>query len=257
MNFFIATDNKGVDVHITFTCRTKCKVVTSIYDLESDVVFNLRHDVVDKSLSVIMKVPFSPRNMIVSVTTDIPNNLYVNIATTPIKTYNITLGQKQKEFINFAQAFTYGMSSGTITPSDAILKSSSGDFKIVLMKMILTYTGQHKGTPCQVGAKTGIIETDSLLMSNYTLAGQMALLCHEYAHFYENERNGLPASSEEGADKFGLIMFLGAGYGELEYLNAFKQTFKRVDTNQNRNREALILKYAKDIAYGNVLGKPY
>lgn len=258
MNYFISTNNEGVDLHLNFEARNDAKIITSIYCLDSDVVFNLRHDKISAGKSkVIMKVPFSPKNMVVHVSTDIPNNLKLKIVVTHLKSYNIPLGSKQKEFIEFAQAFTYGVSCGTIKPTREILSSKSGTFKIALYPTILDDYGRHKATPCQIGKDSGIIQCDNALFTNHTIAGQMALLCHEYAHFYENPRYNLPAKSEEGADMYGLRMFLASGYGESEYVNAFKNAFKRVDTNQNRERIKNIHHWASEISQGKIYGKPY
>lgn len=258
MNFFISTNNEGVDLHLHFEAKNDAKVITSVYCLDSDVVFNLRTDKIPAGKQkVIMKVPFSPKNMVVNVSTDIPNNLKLQIATTPLRSYNIPLGVKQQEFIEFAQAFTYGVNTVTIKPTKEIYKSKTGSFQIALFPMILDEYGRHKETPCQIGKESGIIQCDNQLFTKQTLAGQMALLCHEYAHFYENPRYGLPAKSEEGADMYGLRMFLAAGYGESEYVNAFKNAFKRVDTNQNRTRIKNIHHWATEISQGKIYGKPY
>ena len=94
-------------------------------------------------------------------------------------------------------------------------------------------------------------------MNKQTVSGQVALLCHEFAHFYENPKYGLDKSNEDGADLYGLRLFLASGYGETEYINAFKETFKRADTIENRKRLGRIKGWAKRINEGKVFGKIY
>lgn len=258
MNYFISTNGSGIDVHVTFNAKQNCKVITSVSCLDSGLVYNLRHDEVRRgSKIVVLKVPYSPKNLIVSVDTDIPNNLSVKIVPTQLRKYDIQIGVQQKEFISLIQAFTLGMSSGKVQPSDDIIKSSNGNFKIVLADLIRDYSGSHIGTPCQIGSKSGIIECDQFLMNKLTISQQVALLCHEFAHFYENPKYGLPKDSEDGADLYGLRLFLAAGYGETEYINAFRKTFKRVDTNENRKRLGKIKAWAAKINEGKVFGKIY
>jgi hypothetical protein len=257
MNYFLAANNKPTDIVITFSSKQKCKAQTIIHCLDTNVIYSMRQDIVANSKSVVLKIPNCPKNLIINIETDIPDNLRANIASYPIRKYNIQLGAKQKEFISFIEQFCDAFNHSKLKPSDNIIKSNSGDFKIVLLPAIRTYEGQIVGTPCQIGSKSGIIEVDANLFGQHTQSGQIALLCHEYAHFYENPRYGLPKKSEEGADQYGLLMYLGAGYAETEYVNAFKRIFKRVDTTQNRQRIEKIFDLASKINSGKIFGKPY
>jgi hypothetical protein len=257
MNYFLSTDENGVDLVVKFSAKKPCKVIMDAFSLDTQSIYCQRHDIVEKNKVVILKLPCSPKNIVVSVDTDIPNNLQVEIIPNKVQKYDINLGKKQWEYIRFIEAFCKGISDGSIQPSEYKLKSPSGAFEIVYLPAILTYEGTHKGTPCQIGRNSGIIEVDASLFNQQTIAGQIALLCHEYAHFHENPRYGLMKEDENGADTYGLVLYLGAGYGETEYLNAFEKTFQRVDTNQNRNRIKNIENLALKINKGEIFGKPY
>jgi hypothetical protein len=258
MNWYFPTNNKGIDVHVHVNAKNACEIQMHTNCLDSDVVFNLRREKIKQGKqTIIMKVPFSPQNTIVNVVGSIPNNINVAVTTTPCNSYQIPIGKTQTEFIEFAQAFAWAVMNGKLKPSDEIYKSSNGNFKFVLLPKIVNYYGRAIGSPASVDGDKKVIICDYELITHYTLAGMIALLCHEYAHVFANEKEGYAASSEEAADKFGLRLFLAAGYGESEYLNALKQTFKRVDTSENRRRMQLIVDHAKQINKGLIYGTPY
>lgn len=258
MNWIIKTNNTGVDVKITLHAKNPCEIRTYVSCSDSDVLFNLRNEQLPAGKSVVfMKIPFSPQNTIVNIEGSIPNNLQIKVERLPCKSYKIPMGATQIEFMEFCQAFAWSVMNGKIKPSDEVYKSSEGNFKMVLMPRITDHYGRAIDSPASVDGDQKIIILDYALITQFTVAGMIALLCHEYAHVFANEREGYPKESEEGADKFGLRLFLAAGYGESEYINALRQTFKRVDTNQNRRRLALIIEQAQDINKGKIYGKPY
>lgn len=257
MNYFLANSGKGVDIVINLEAKQKCEVSIDVFCNDSKKEFSQRRDLIEGKRQIVMKVPCSPRNLVASINTNLPNNLKVTIVPNKLKTYDINLGAKQMEFIKFVEEFCKLFNEDKILPSDKIIKSASGQYRIVLLDKVLTKNGQWKGTPCQIGANSGIIEIDDSLFYLYNFSEQIALLSHEYAHFYENKRHGLEPENEVGADTYGLVLYLGAGHGETQYVNAFKKTFKRVDTQQNRDRIAKIKALALSINQGRIFGKPY
>lgn len=256
MKFFIAPQ-KGVDFHITFTSKQPCMVESIVYSLDTDVVYNMRRDHVKGFSSVKMKVPCPPANCILEISTDLPNNLQISTNFSDCKSYKVQMTDSDWEFIDFVEQFLSGMNEGTILPSDNVIKSPSGQFKIVLKDRIRNNMGAILNTPCAIGSQTGTIEIDYQLLSTHTFSGQMALICHEYGHFYVNPKMGLPKRSEEGADRFGMCLFLGAGYGQSEYINAFKSTFKVVNTQENKKRIQLMKHFAQEITEGKIFIAPY
>ena len=86
---------------------------------------------------------------------------------------------------------------------------------------------------------------------------RVAILSHEYAHFYKNPLSGLDVKDEYGADLNGLTVYIARGYGESEYMNAFRKTFNGHKTEQNRVRWSLLQDFTKKIHQGKYFGKPY
>jgi hypothetical protein len=258
MNWYFDTEKKPTDVLVKITAKNECKVQMCVSCLDTDVVFALRVVKIQPGTNdVYMKVPFAPKNMIVNVLGSIANNIQVSVFLLPCRSYNIPIGKTQIEFIEFCQSFAWSTMNAKITPSDAIFKSKNENFKAVLMPKITDYYGRAIGSPASIDSEQKVILIDYDLITKFTMSGMVALMCHEYAHCYANEKEGYPASSEEGADKFGLRLFLAAGYGESEYLAALGQTFKRVDTNENRRRFKFITEHAEKINKGLLYGKPY
>lgn len=258
MNWYFSCNNEPADICVHVTAKNPCSITMHTSCLDNDVVFNFRKEEIPAGKHVIMmKMPFTPKNLIVKVVGSIPNNMQVKVTKQPCKSYQIPMGKSQIEFIDFAQSMSWLVMNGKIKPSDQIYKSSNENFKMVVLPRIIDKYGRAVGSPASVDADKKVIMVDNSMIVNFTVAGMIALLCHEYAHVYENEKMGLPASSEEGADKYGLRLFLASGYGESEYLNALAQTFKRADSSENRRRIQTIFDHANEIHQGKIYGKPY
>lgn len=258
MKWYLSTNNEGVDICVHIAAKNPCMVTMHTSCLDTDVVFNFRQEQIPAGNHVIlMKMPFTPKNLIVKVVGSIPNNMQVTIEKRSCKSYNVPIGSFQTEFMEFSQAMAWMVMNGKISPSDKIYKSANENFKMVVLPRITNYYGRAIGSPASIDADKKIIMVDNEMIVNFTMAGMIALLCHEYAHVYENEKNGLKASSEEGADKYGLRLFLACGYGESEYINAFAKTFKRADSSENRRRIQAMFNHAKEISEGKIYGKPY
>ena len=65
---------------------------------------------------------------------------------------------------------------------------------------------------------------------------RMAILLHEFAHFYLNEN----IDDEVEADLNGLLIYLGLGYPRIDGYEAFLQVFETTPTPQNKNRYDII-----------------
>jgi hypothetical protein len=86
---------------------------------------------------------------------------------------------------------------------------------------------------------------------------RIAILSHEYGHFYKNPLMNLPIGDEFGADLNGVTVFVGSGFGLDEYGNAFKKVFNGANTDQNRRRKEVIAKFLKDLENGKYFTPPY
>jgi hypothetical protein len=70
----------------------------------------------------------------------------------------------------------------------------------------------------------------------------MAILLHEFSHFYLNEN----INDEVEADLNGLLIYLGLGYPRIEGYQAFLEVFKDSPSMQNKNRYDIINNFIRD-----------
>ena len=77
----------------------------------------------------------------------------------------------------------------------------------------------------------------------YTVPMRMAILLHEFAHFYLNEN----IDDEIEADLNGLLVYLGLGYPRIEGYQAFLDVFQTNPNQANKNRYDVINNFIRDV----------
>ena len=70
----------------------------------------------------------------------------------------------------------------------------------------------------------------------------MAILLHEFAHFYLNKN----IDDETEADLNGLLIYLGLGYPRIEGYEAFLQVFEGSPTAENKKRYDVINEFIQN-----------
>jgi len=137
--------------------------------------------------------------------------------------------QKIRSFVKFAQWFAEN--SSILSVGDYM--SDDGMFKIHLRKELRAKTKDGKvyksTTPSRVGINTGIIEVNQGLFDKITVFGRVAILLHEFSHFYLNE---VPENEFE-ADYNATNIYLGYGYPRIEALRNYIRTFTKNPTDEN------------------------
>lgn len=172
-----------------------------------------------------------------------------------LKPYKVDLGSGDKEYMKFISDFVVALPN---LPADGKLRRSpSGKFKIVLKDKLTSYQGVVLPTPCMIGTKTGTIEVSKDYFMKMSQNQRVAVLAHEYGHFYKNPLSGREISDEYGADLNGMTVYLGSGFGQSEYIRAFSKVFTHADSELNRKRAGVIDGFAKKILNGEYFGKPY
>jgi hypothetical protein len=82
-----------------------------------------------------------------------------------------------------------------------------------------------------------------------TIPMRMAILLHEYSHFYVNDE----MHNESEADLNGLLIYLGLGYPRIEAHQSFLNTFMNVPSQQNKDRYDKINKFIQDFEKNNYI----
>lgn len=213
---------------------------------------------ITKPTEIIIRMPQSPEAGMVEIYNpkngNLPTNQDLTFRVTDLKidylkqsvnvfdSYNNGL----KSFIKFAQQFSDRCSiiSATLPNGGAsVYYSDDGKFRIDFVDVIRDRKSkQPLSTPSRISQLDGVIEVSRKHFLNYTVPMRMAILLHEYAHFYMNR----DPRSEVQADKNALLVYLGMGYPRIEAYQAWLDVFIGSPTDQNRERYDLIKKYIDD-----------
>lgn len=165
----------------------------------------------------------------------------------PLELPPLKASKKTKSFIKFAQEFSDECGYLSASVRGDVYKSNNGKFRIDYFTKIRSKdTGQVITTPARISQLTGRIEVSKKQFKRYTIPMRMAILLHEYSHFYLNR---VP-SDESEADINGLKLYLELGYPKIDVYNVFLNVFKRSPSEQNRHRfeilDSFINEYEKN-----------
>ena len=140
-----------------------------------------------------------------------------------------------RKFVRFAQWFSD--KAGVLDCGNAIYISDTGEFRVDYVKDVISRDdGRVMNTPARINKKTGIIEISQSLFKNYTIPMRMAILLHEFSHFFLNKE----MENETEADLNALLIYLGLGYSRVEAVKVFLQVFKGASTDGNVDRYKVI-----------------
>ncbi|GIW67739.1 MAG: hypothetical protein KatS3mg096_607 [Candidatus Parcubacteria bacterium] len=139
------------------------------------------------------------------------------------------------------------------------LKSEKGTYSIKISdyiyqnnKPILANAG--------VNVHTGEFIISKINMLNkFTCHERFAIMCHEYGHFYGNDKLNIHRSNEIGADLYGMKLFMDLKFHPYDYIAAFEKVYSIVPSKTNKLRLETIYKFAyqyyKDIKKREVYAK--
>jgi len=151
-----------------------------------------------------------------------------------------------RSFINFCTKFCFNagvLSSGTY-------KSSDGRFKIEYLPTIISSkSGKELQTPARINKDNGVIQVSQKKFVPDTVAMRMAILLHEYSHFYVNK----DIDNESEADLNGLLIYLGLGYPRFEGHEAYLKTFISTPTEMNKVRYDKIKSFIDNFEKNNYI----
>lgn len=140
-----------------------------------------------------------------------------------------------QSFIPFAQKFAERASITSAAKS--VYMSDDGKFRIDYVDEIVDKkSGKTLTTPARISRDRGLIEISRKRFVPFTVQGRMAILLHEFAHFYLNKK----MSDETEADLNALLIYLGMGYSKIEALHVFLDVFYIAATDTNRKRYNVI-----------------
>lgn len=139
-----------------------------------------------------------------------------------------------KNYIRFCEKFCSRASY--ISANGSIYTSNDGQFQIDYLDDIIGDNGRPLNTPARINRKTGIIQVSKKKFSEYTVPMRMAILLHEFSHYYLNEN----ISNETEADLNALLIYLGLGYPRIDAYNVFTHVFAISNSDANKERMKII-----------------
>lgn len=138
------------------------------------------------------------------------------------------LSSNVRGFVKFAQWFCEN--AGILSAGNSVYISDDNRFRIDYVDIIRDrVSGKPKSTPARISQSTGVIEISKHLFKTYTIPMRMAILLHEFSHFYINKN----AKDEVEADLNALLIYLGLGYPRIEAHYAFLKVFINAPSDQN------------------------
>lgn len=272
--------NQGEEKIISFRIRTKQpeKIVVRVRDAYKPFTYYIdRTDTISGNKGEIyyLRMPQCPQVGVISVfnertgNTENDNSFQIDsLISKPLnKSLNVFNSRNRltTNFIKFAQTFAErcGILSASLPDGASVYLSDDGKFEIRYVDEIYDtndeipefVNGRETGrlianpnymlpitTPSRINRQTGIIDVAKKYFLKSTVPMRMAILLHEFSHFYINN---VPTDEIE-ADLNALTIYLSMGYPRREAYHAFLEVFKDAYSQQNVERYSILKKFIDD-----------
>ena len=247
MNLLFKTREKSLTLMIEVATDSPQKIQIIVKDINKpDTKYTDRYSTVDGTQKFYVRMPLSPYESLVSVYNKSNGNTkqgsdnsfkVIRVDARPLERKMDCVdwsNPKIRDFVGFAQQFSNnaGILSAGKYPNGSTYISDEGNFRIDYFDDIRSKTGQVIATPARISQTKGIIQVSKQHFQQFTVPMRMAILLHEFSHFYLNER----IEDETEADLNGLLIYLALGYPRIEAYQSFLTTFKDTPTTQNKER---------------------
>lgn len=149
-----------------------------------------------------------------------------------------------RDFIHFAQRWSF---NAGVYPG-GLYQSKNGNFFINYVDGLLkeydedTNEEYEVQTPFRICKQDGLIEASKKQVKEMTVSMRMALLLHEFSHFWLNQK----MEDEVEADIRALQLYLSLGYPVVEAYDAFYEVFANNNTPENQQRAKIIDQYIQN-----------
>lgn len=245
MKFYANLDEKPCTLMFDIQSAFPKKMYIKVADAEKpNTIFTNRTCKVDSQEGIFVRMPISPKRAVIHIMSEQEigggqdkNYKVIDAKKLPLKrkltSFNHANPTIQK-FVRFAQEFC--AKAGYISAKGSIYTSDDGKFRIDYLDDIVDDSGKSIKTPARISRNEGIIEVSKVKFEKYTIPMRMAILLHEFSHFYLNT----DMANETEADLNGLIIYLGLGYPRIDAYNVFTQVFSTSANELNVNRMKII-----------------
>lgn len=228
------------------------KIFLKVYDEKYPLTyFTDRFATVDGEQTFYIRMPLSPEIASVEVSTDPEFRpslgdkgfKIVGIEKLPLKrklgAFNYA-SDVVKRYIRFCEKFC--LYASYVSARGSIYTSNDGQFQIDYLDDIIGDNGQPLNTPARINRHTGIIQVSKKKFLEYSVPMRMAILLHEFSHYYLNEN----ISNETEADLNALLIYLGLGYPRIDAYNVFTYVFAQSNSDANKERMKMIDQFIRN-----------
>ena len=246
MQFVAHTDNKPIVLMFRVLVKRPCKIRLSVCDnLKPNTVYQDRYKTIQKEGVFYVRMPQSPKhalvrifNMAVGNTKDDGSFMIAERQFLPLKS-KFTLADIKdrdvRDFVVFAQQFCENASilSAGEKGKCSIYTDDASKYRINYFDVIRKRDdGKPLMTPARISKSTGIIDVAKSRFVEYSVPMRLAILLHEYSHYYVNGK----MEDEEEADYNALLIYLGLGYPRIEAEKVFLKVFYKTPSDGNMKR---------------------
>jgi hypothetical protein len=232
-----------LEIKVKTTQSMKLQIIVSDAD-DTTRKFTNRYKTVNGEETFMVRMPLSPNVSLVTVYGEKTGRNSTEERRLDVSDFG---NAAMKSFVSFAQKFSFNV--GDLEPNT--YASDDDRYFIRLSSVIKGKNGQVLTTPARIGAKSGVIECSKTAFDKMTVPMRFAILCHEFSHFYLNDK----MTDEMEADLNGLLIYLGLGYPRIEAYQAFLETFKNSPSELNKRRYQVIDKFINDFESMNMVIK--
>jgi len=243
-------------IQISIGCLKPTKVWIMVCDARKNkTYYTKRYAKIDGEETYYIRLPQAPdiATLIVYCDGDLPDkksdNLRVfGVNILPLIVKHIPISRKTKAFISFAKEFCEEASYLPASTNGEQYLSDNGKFRIDYFDKIRDRSsGKVLSTPARISQINGKIELSKEMFEKYSVPMRMAIILHEYSHFYLNAN----PSSETESDINGLRIYMALGYPRIDAYNVFLNVFKTSSSKQNLDRFHKIDNFIKTYEYSD------
>lgn len=260
MNYRIFTNYEELVLEVSVSTPKPARIRIKVFDeARPKTVFTNRYKTVSGVFKFYIRMPMTPKNIILQIYNEAVGNQkngvdnsfrVLKIEKTPLfKRTDVSDIRKPsvKSFVDFAQRFSYNASYLDVNKT---YTSQDKQYYIEYLPVIRsTQDNRPLKTPARISKNTGMIQVSQADFDKYTVPMRMAILLHEFSHFYMNEN----MSDETEADINGLIIYLSLGYPTIEAYEGFLSVFEGTPSEQNVQRYNILDKFIRDFQSNKVV----
>jgi hypothetical protein len=246
----LTLNEQPTKLKIVIEAKFKEKIWIQVRDANrKNTYYTKRYGFVDGKEEFVVLMPQAPMEAVVMVFND-NNGMIRNdssfrvteVVASPYKLPRYNFSKKTQSFVKFAQEFSDECGYLSSSPQGDVYMSNNGKYRIDYFDQIRNVNGVVLKTPARISQVNGRIEVSAEQFRGMTIPMRMAILLHEYSHFYLNKN----PSNEVEADINGLNIYLKLGYPKIDIYNVFLNVFKTAPSEANKKRFDKLDKFVKN-----------